>query len=121
MPPEHRGAEAQAEAKSRFRLPEGVVQVINSKSQLVHLYCTSRKAVACSAWEAGTPSNPARAAEFASSAVRWDAARHAVRFCINCHSFPAVTRLGGKVVVDGEEMDAAESSGTELSSSSSSS
>ena len=84
---------------SRYRLPEGVVQVMNEKSKLVHLFCPRSERVACAAWNAGTPENPTTNADFASSSGRWDQNFHDVRFCVNCHALRTISKLGDPLFV----------------------
>ena len=113
-----RGAQ---EANSRYRLPEGVVQVMNEKSRLIHLYCPRSERVACAAWNAGTPENPTTHADFASSSGRWDPIVHDVRFCVNCHALRTISKLGGSFFCDNEAVQASDSSASESSSCSASS
>ena len=113
-----RGAQ---EANSRYRLPEGVVQVMNEKSRLIHLYCPRSERVACAAWNAGTPENPTTNADFASSSGRWDPIVHDVRFCVNCHALRTISKLGGSFFCDNEAVQASDSSSSESSSCSASS
>ena len=118
-PEDHRGVAAKEGLTSKYVLPEAVVQVINTKTKLVHLYNGSKKAVACSAWSCGTPGEPGPCAEFAGSASRWNTT-HAVRFCINCHSVKAIQRMDGQVVVDNQPLASSDSSSSGSSGSSSS-
>ena len=115
---EHRGAGAQLEVSSKYDFPPGVVQVLNTKTKLVHLWGSARASIACAAWECGSPDTPGERAEFATSASRWDSRRHPYRFCINCHSIAAVKRLGGRVLVAGAPVEDSDS-GSEGSSSAS--
>ena len=119
--PEHGGADAQAELQTSYCLPKGVLRVMNNKSKLVHLYSPKTRSVACSAWDAGTPTVPTKSAEFVSMAVLWDAKRHAVRCCLSCQSLQAVKRLGGTIRIGDEEIAGSDTSASETSSCSSSS
>ena len=117
-PVDHTGNAEKEGLTSKYVLPEAIVQVLNTKTLLVHLYNGAKQAVACSAWSCGTPGKPGPNAEFAGSAARWKT-EHAVRFCINCHSVKAIQRMDGQVVVDNQPLAFSESSFSESSSSSS--
>jgi hypothetical protein len=114
---EHQGSEARGSVMSKYSLPEHIIQVFNTKTSTVHL--SEGDGTACRAWRCGSPDDPVKTAEFATSSSRWTS-DNPVNFCLSCHSVKVVSRLGGALIVHGEALEPSESSASESSSSSSS-
>ena len=55
-------------AAARYVFPKVVVQVLNTRTSTVHL--SRGVGVACNAWKADTPDEPAKGAELASGTER---------------------------------------------------
>ena len=106
------------EIESRYTFPSGVTQVLNEKTWVVHL--SSGVNTACGSWRAGTAEAPAANAEWASTADRWSRELHPYSFCINCHGLKCLSRLGGKLVVAGDNLSDENSESSEDPTSSSS-
>ena len=93
--------EAELLASSHFVLPLDVVQVLNMKTNTVHL--TTGDQSACRSWMCGVPGNPHPQAEYSKSSDRWTVSS-AVHFCRQCYALKTVSRLGGTMRVDGDEV-----------------
>jgi hypothetical protein len=109
---EGKGVEQRVTVLSKYRLPEHVVQVLNTKTSTVHL--SEGEGTWCKAWRCGSRDDPAATAEFALNSGRWSD-QNPVAFCLNCHSIKTVSRFGGALVLDGEPVVASSSSSSESS------
>ena len=76
------------------------------------MHLSDGKHSACLAWRCGTKEEQSKTAEWASGASRWSSV-HAVHFCTQCYSVRVVTKLGGSLTVDGEDVAVSDSSGSE--------
>ena len=112
---EFKGVDERDDLLSTYRLPEHVVQVLNTRTATVHL--SEGEGTWCRAWRCGKATQPAATAEFAQTASRWSSLNQ-VAFCINCHSVKTVVRMGGALVCQGEPVEPSDSSSSESPSSS---
>ena len=106
--------EAELLASSHFVLPRDVVQVLNMRTNTVHL--TTGDQSACRSWMCGVPGNPHPQAECSKSSSRWTVAS-AVHFCRQCYALKTVSRLGGTMRVDGDEVSSSSCSSSSSSDS----
>ena len=93
---------AEIEKLTEHSFPESVVQVLNEKTKMVHLFNGGgdggRVTAACGCWKCGSPDEPGRFSEFAKSALRWSPSRSPFSFCRQCYSARVVGRLGGRIL-----------------------
>ena len=108
-----KGEEARESLLSDYRLPEHVVQVLNTRTATVHL--SEGDGCWCRSWKCGSRESPAATAEFASTSGRWSHLNK-VAFCLNCHSVKTVLRMGGALVDNGSPVEPSSSSSSESSS-----
>ena len=84
-------------------LPPNVVQVLNSKVGVVHLYVLGRKAnaqkTACGSWKCGFASSPWLSARFAKNSTVWSPDNCAYSFCAQCYGrqYLSVTAVAEKL------------------------
>ena len=107
------GEDARGAPLSEYKLPEHVVQVLNSRTATVHL--SEGDGCWCNAWKCGSRESPASTAEFAVTSRRWSHLNK-VAFCRNCHSIKTVLRMGGVLLEFGQPVEASSSSSSESSS-----
>mgnify|MGYP003340974915 CR=1 FL=1 len=106
------GEDARGALLSEYRLPEHVVQVLNSRTATVHL--SEGDGCWCKAWKCGSRELPASTAAFATSSRRWSHLNK-VAFCRNCHAIKTVLRMAG-VLENGQPVEPSSSSSSESSS-----
>ena len=111
--------EIDAPLLSGYIFPDKVVQVLNTKTKMVHLSAGS--GVACNCWKAGTPEQPSATAEWATGVTRWSPDKNPYTFCVGCHGAEGLARIGAKLRVADADLSDAESSKSESNSSSSAS
>jgi hypothetical protein len=102
-----------------YVFPANVVQVLNTKTKMVHL--SGGSGVACNCWKAGTPDVPSASAEWAAGTTRWSPDLSPYTFCFGCHGAKGLAKLGAKLRAADTVLSDTDSSKSESSSSSSSS
>ena len=66
-------------------LPEGFVQVLNTKKEIVHLYMFGKEKTACGVMKCKSPIDPAANAQFADIWICWNAEESSFEFCVKCY------------------------------------
>ena len=97
-----KGAEEQLAYERSFCFPDHVVQVLNSRTNTVHLYLKDETTI-CSAWRCGTPSRGNRAAEFACSHLEWSGSISSTLFCTLCYSEKGMMKMAAAPVASFDE------------------
>ena len=77
-----------------FTLPGSVVQVMNSRTSMVHLWAHA-PSVVCGAWKAGSPEKPVTTAAFAGNSDYWVASTASCYFCALCYSVNGMAKCNG--------------------------
>ena len=85
------GVTAFEEITAQFTIPVQLIQVINLKTNVVHLIADGTSTV-CSAWKCGAPDVYSRVAFFASSSTHWTSS-DSVGFCSMCYSSRTMVRF----------------------------
>ena len=92
-------------AGTHYVFPDNVVQVLNERTNMVHL--SPGEGVACNAWKCGSAKVPSKGAIFAASTTRWSPAKNPFTLCLGCYSVRCLGRLGGKLKVEDKEIELA--------------
>ena len=100
------------DASPKFDLPCGVVQVLNTKTGMVHLSLNA-SGTFCNSWVCGSRDLPSMAAELAETSTRWLPGTSAHRFCLGCHSSKTLSKNGGALLLEGQVLEASSSSESE--------
>ena len=95
----------------RYVFPPGVVQVLNKRTNTVHL--SRHKGTACGSWRCGDAKSPSENAEFASGTQRWTPQRNPFRFCLGCYGAQGLKKLGAKLRVGDSDIEDSVSTASE--------
>ena len=104
-----KGVDAFSTITSKYTTPDGVCQVMNRRTRVVHLYDFGESSV-CASWKCGVPDVYAKHADFGRNSTCWFEASEC-GFCVLCYSERSMLKLRAVLSCNGLEADGSPSSG----------